>query len=196
MIYRFKVWFEEEEDINRVIDILPACTFLEFHNIILDSIGFNKEMPSSFYCSDDNWRKGREISLKDQGKLQMSNAKLKDFVDDPHQKYVYITDFNEQWILHIELQSIQNDVKGISYPLLFKSTGKAPKQNEGLGRFKIVDENEFDEIANKLVSKHGAVIDEDFDAEGFGEEGDPEAEEGAEPDEFGEGFEAGEEEPI
>jgi hypothetical protein len=195
MIYRFKVWFDEEEDINRVIDILPGSTFLEFHNIILDSIGFNKELPTSFYCSDDNWRKGKEISLKEPGKLQMSAAKLKEHVNDPHQKYVYITDFNEQWTLHIELQSIQVDVKGISYPLIFKTVGKAPKQNEGINRFKVVDENEFDEIANKLVSKHAPVIDEDFDAEGFGEEGDPDAEDG-EADEFGETFEAGEEEHI
>jgi len=193
MIYRFKVWFEEEEDINRMIDILPSSTFLEFHNIVLDSIGFNKDLPSSFYCSDDNWRKGREISLKDQAKLLMSDAKLKEFVNDPHQKYVYITDLNEQWTLLIELQSIQNDVKGISYPLVFKSVGKAPKQNEGISRFKIVDENEFDEIANKLVSKHAPVIDEDFDEAGFGEEGDPEDEE---QDEFGESFGAGEEEHI
>ncbi len=193
MIYRFKVWFDEEEDINRVIDILPSSTFLEFHNIILDSIGFNKELPTSFYCSDDNWRKGREISLKDEGKLQMSNAKLKEFVNDPHQKYVYITDFNEQWTFHIELQSIQNDVNGISYPLIFKSNGKSPKQNEGINRFKVVDENEFDEIANKLVSQHAPIIDEDFDVEGFVEERDPEDEE---PDELGEAFEAGEEEHI
>jgi hypothetical protein len=193
MIYRFKVWFEEEEDINRVIDILPGSTFLEFHTIILDSIGFNKDLPSAFFCSDDNWRKGREISLKDQSKLLMSAAKLKDFVNDPHQKYVFITDFNEQWTLHVELQSIQNDVKGISYPLVFKSVGKAPKQNEGIGRFKIVDENEFDEIANKLVSKHSPVDEEDFDEAGFGEEGDPED---GEADEFGESFEPGEEEHI
>jgi hypothetical protein len=96
-----------------------------------------------------------------------------------------ITDFNEQWTLNIELQSIQNDVNGISYPFVFRSVGKAPKQNEGIGRFKIVDETEFDEIANKLVSKHAPMIDEDFDEEGFGEEGE-EGDEDA--DEFGETY--------
>ena len=193
MIYRFKVWFEEEEDINRVIDILPGSTFLEFHHIILDSISFNKDIPSSFYCSDDNWRKGKEISLKEPGKLQMADIRLKQFVNDPHQKFVFITDFNEQWVLYVELQSIQNEVKGISYPLIFKSVGKAPKQNEGISRFKIVDENEFDEIANKLVAKHSPIDDEDFDEAGFGEEGDPEDEDA---DEFGESFGSAEEEHI
>lgn len=172
MIYRFKVWFEEDEDINRIIDIMPGASFQEFHHIIMDSIGFKKDVPSSFYSSDDNWRKGKEISLKDEQKLMMSKARLKEFVNDPHQKFILITDFNEQWTLYIELQSIQNDVKGISYPFVFRTVGKAPKQNEGVGRFKIVDENEFDEMANKLVSKHAPMVDEDFDDEGFGEEGE------------------------
>lgn len=190
MIYRFKVWFEEEEDIYRIIDIQPSATFLEFHHAVLDSISFKKDIPSSFWCSDDNWRKGKEISLNEIGKIQMKDTKLKEHVNDPHQKFIMITDFNEMWTLHIELQSIQNDVVGISYPFVFRSVGKAPKQNEGVGRFKTVDETEFDEIANKLVSKHAPMVDEDFDEEGFGEEGEEEEEE----NEFGETYGTEEEE--
>jgi hypothetical protein len=195
MIYRFKVWFEEDEDINRVIDIQPTATFLDLHNIVLDSIGFNKKEPSSFYVSDDNWRKGKEVTLEDKSnhKLLMNKLKINELVDDPHQKFLYITDFKEQWTLHIELQSIQNDVKGIKYPLISKSNGKAPKQNEGIGRFKIVDESEFDEIANKLVSQQAATMDEGFDEEAFGEEGEDEE---TSEDEFGESLGEGEEEHI
>ncbi len=191
MIYRFKVWFEEDEDICRVIDISPISSFEVFFNAIIDAISFNKKLDSSFYISDDNWRKGKEISLKDSAKLLMSQAKLNTHINDPHQKFILITDFNEEWTLLIELQSIQNDVKGINYPLVFKSIGKAPKQNEGVGRFKIVDENEFDEIANKLVSKHAPLVEDGFDEEGFGEEGEDIDEE---EDEFGESFGEGPEE--
>lgn len=194
MIYRFKVWFEEDEDINRVIDIQPTATFLDLHNIVLDSIGFNKKEASSFYVSDDNWRKGKEVTLIENGnKLLMEKVKINELVNDPHQKFLYITDFKEQWTLHIELQSIQNDVKGIKYPLISKSTGKAPKQNEGLGRFKIVDESEFDEIANKLVSKQTPMLDEGFDEDAFGEEGEDEENM---DDEFGASYGEGEEEHI
>ncbi len=74
MNYRFKVWFEEDEDINRTIDIHPSATFLEFHNIIIDSISFNKKEQSSFYISDDNWRKGKEVTLEDAtGKKSLMN---------------------------------------------------------------------------------------------------------------------------
>ena len=120
MIYRFKVWFEEEEEIFRVIDIAPSASFLSLHQVVLDSIGFKKDLPSSFYCSDDNWRKGKEISLNESSKLLMETSKLKDHINDPHQKFIFITDFNENWILNIELQSIQNDVSGIAYPFVFK----------------------------------------------------------------------------
>ncbi len=197
MIYRFKVWFEEDEDISRIIDIHPISTFLELHNIVLHSIAFNKALASSFYVSDDNWRKGKEITLEDEsGKKQiMATAKINTFVNDPHQKFLYITDFNEQWTLLIELQSIQNDVKGIKYPLIFKTLGKAPKQNEGTARFKIVDETEFDDIASKIATKTNPVDDEGFDVEAFGEEGDPE-DENSEDDEFGDNFGEAEEEQF
>ncbi len=185
MIYRFKVWFEEEEEVYRVIDIHPASSFLDFHNAILDSIGFKKDMPSAFYVSDDNWRKGKEISLTDPSKLKMSDVKLRDCINDPHQKFVYISDFIEQWTFCIELQNINNDAEGVKYPHVFKTVGKAPKQQEGLSRFKTVDENEFDEIANKLVSKHAPMVDEDFDEDGFGQEGDDDDQEG---DEFSDEF--------
>jgi hypothetical protein len=104
----------------------------------------------------------------------MEKMKINELVDDPHQKFLYITDFKELWTIHIELKSIQNDVKGIKYPLISKSAGKAPKQNEGISRFKIVDESEFDEIANKLISKQAPNMDEGFDEEAFGEEGEDE----------------------
>ena len=196
MIYRFKVWFEEDEDIYRVIDINPAASFLDLHNKVLDSIAFNKALPSSFYVSDDSWRKGIEITLEDEsGKKQvMATAKIKDFVNDPHQKFLYITDFAEQWTLLIELQSIQNDIKGVNYPFVSKTAGKAPKQNEGTGRFKIVDESEFDEIASKIASKHSPALDEGFDEEAFGIETDPDDEAADDDDEFDESFEEGGEE--
>lgn len=195
MIYRFKVWFEEDEDIYRVIDVQPGNSFKEFFNIIIDSIGFNKDYDSSFYVSDDNWRKYKEISLKNESKALMSKTKLKDCVNDPYQKFILITDFNEEWILNIVLQSIQNDVSGVTYPLISKTVGKAPKQKEGVGRFKIVDESEFDEIANKMVSAHAPMVEENFNEEGFGEEGE-EDDMINEDDEFGETYGEGDEELI
>jgi hypothetical protein len=171
MVYRFKIWFEENDEVSRVIDLRPTQTFFDFHNIVLDSIGFRKDEMSSFFLSDYNWRRGLEITLEEMGeteepKLLMKDTTLKDFINDPHQRIVYVTDFLEMWTLKIELQSIQEGINGVNYPLVSKSIGKAPKQNEGSGRFKIVDENEFDEIAGKMANKQPASISDengDFD---------------------------------
>ena len=193
MVYRFKVWFEENEDIYRVYDLNPSNSFYDFFKIIIESLSFNLKLDSSFYISDDNWRKGKEINLlsKDSKRLLMSETKLKDHINDPHQKMIFITDFSEQWTLLVELQSIQNEIKGINYPLIFKTVGKAPKQNEGTNRFKVVDENEFDEIANKLVANQNVVEDEGFDEEGFGEEGEE-----TEADDFENDFDLGSEDVL
>lgn len=164
MIYRFKVWFEDVDDVTRWIDIKPSHTFLDFHNIIQESIGFDKKELSSFYTSDDKWRRLMEISLEDMGAgddasgdpiLLMSNARLRDFINEPHQKFIYVTDFIANWTLLCELQAIADDDPKKTYPSVYKSDGKAPKQRED-SRFKMLDDNEFDALAAKILASKGA----------------------------------------
>ncbi len=194
MIYRFKVWFDDLEDVVRWIDVKPSHTFLEFHHTIQESIGFDKKEPTSFYISDDKWRKLFEICLDDMGsgdnedeapKALMKDAKLRDYINDPHQRFIYITDFLAMWTLHCELQSIADEVPQKTYPLVFRSEGKSPRQRED-SRFKMLDDNEFDALAAKiLAAKSGknimdgaeeelvdAVDDDDDDDLGLNQYGD------------------------
>lgn len=173
MIYRFKIWFEEVEDVYRWIDIKPSHTFLDFHNIIQEAIGFDKKEPSSFFISDDRWRKHMEIALQDMGddaendlpKPLMENARLRDYINDPHQRFVYITDFLAMWTLFCELQMITDEAPKKVYPLVYKSEGKAPRQRED-SRFKMLDDNEFDALAAKiLAAKAGKNIMEGAEEE-------------------------------
>ncbi|MBU6325393.1 MAG: hypothetical protein KJS92_07880 [Bacteroidetes bacterium] len=194
MIYRFKVWFEEDEDIVRWIDVQSSNTFLDFHNCILDSIGFDKKEPASFYMSDDNWKKRLEVTLVDMGleesdqaepKPLMKDARMRDYVNDPHQRFVYVYDFIQMWTLYCELTQILEDEKGKTYPCIFRSLGKAPRQHEGASRFKIVDDAEFEELAARMIAGRKGdgpaaeeellVDDEDEDDEddlGFGDSDD------------------------
>jgi hypothetical protein len=165
MIYRFKVWFEDLEDIVRWIDIKPSHNFLDFHNIIQEAIGFDKKEFSSFYISDDKWRKHMEISLEDMKMSEendteipsvlMKDSRLRDFINDPHQRFVYVTDFMANWTLFCELLSINDEQAKKDYPLLYKSEGKAPRQRED-SKFKLLDENEFDALAAKILASKGA----------------------------------------
>jgi hypothetical protein len=101
-VYKFKVSFEEYEDIYRVIEIKSPQTFLDLHKAILDSIGFDQKQLASFYMSTDSWKRGQEITLEDMSDDEdedpskkipiMKKAQLQDYIDDPHQKIIYIYD--------------------------------------------------------------------------------------------------------
>jgi predicted double-glycine peptidase len=56
-VYRFRVTFEDYEDIYRDIDMPSKGTFLELHHEIHKSTGYNAEVSSSFYVSNDQWKK-------------------------------------------------------------------------------------------------------------------------------------------
>ncbi|WAC40444.1 IS1096 element passenger TnpR family protein [Pedobacter sp. SL55] len=133
-IYRFRISFEDYDDVTREIDIKSNQTFEDLHRAIHRSTGYNADKPSSFYVSTDNWIKGDEIAIHptqrkiDNGVVLMENSKLSAFIEDPHQKFYYIYNFERPYDFHVELIKIilDNDPK-IEYPYLVKSIGEAPK---------------------------------------------------------------------
>jgi hypothetical protein len=133
--YRFRVTFEEHDDVTRDIEIRATQTFDDLHHAIHNSIGFDASKPSSFYMSDDNWKKGKEITTKDvsegdEGMVsQVKTARLCNFIIDPHQKIYYVFDFDNPWTFFIELIKINREEDpGASYPRCVKAIGEAPKQ--------------------------------------------------------------------
>jgi hypothetical protein len=147
MVYRFKVTFEDNEDVYREIEIKSTQTFAEFHNAIIQSIGFDNMHDASFFISDDYWRKGEEIRLKPaEGLRQMGKCKMALLIDDPHQKFVYIYDPKSQWTFMIELLKIVPDDAKANYPKCAKSVGDAPKQHKNAAVVPPVgEEEEFDD---------------------------------------------------
>ena len=64
-VYRFKVILEDHEDIWREIEILSGQVFEKFHDCIQTAFKFDSKHAASFFLSDDQWRKGREITLRE-----------------------------------------------------------------------------------------------------------------------------------
>ena len=133
-IYRFKVSFEDYDDIERDIDIKSNQTFEDLHRAIHQSTGYNAELSSSFYVSSDQWIKNEEIAfLPNQRKINngvatMENSKLSSFIDDPHQKFYYTYNFDRPFDFHVELVKILlNEEAGKTYPCVSRSQGEAPK---------------------------------------------------------------------
>lgn len=194
-IYRFKISFEDFDGVTREIDIKTNQTFEDLHRAIHRSTGYNPDKPSSFYVSTDNWIKGDEIALLpndrkiNNGVALMENSKLSSFIEDPHQKFYYIYNFERPFDFHVELIKIilENDPK-IDYPHLFKSIGDAPKiiDNNNTGSFAIssaVSSTDFDFLNEmdfvpedteelEAMGGRGIMADEDFEEEEKDEFGD------------------------
>ncbi|MCU0423375.1 MAG: plasmid pRiA4b ORF-3 family protein [Bacteroidia bacterium] len=197
-VYKFKVSFEEYDDIYRVIEIKSTQTFFDFHKAILDSIGFDQKQLASFYMSNDTWKKEQEISLEDMSDPDdedvlpipiMKDAKLSMFINDPHQKIIYVYDYMEMWTIHIELVGIEMKEKaGVKYPLCSKTVGLAPKQYDKVQRFGMVDDNEFDEITKNYLDKSdeipGEISDDEADEFGLFDEADESGSGGFDDDKF------------
>jgi hypothetical protein len=156
-IYRFKVSFEDFDEVVREIDIKSNQTFEDLHKAIHRSTGYSPEKSSSFYISTDHWIKGDEIAYLpnqrkvDRGVALMENSKLSSFIEDPHQKFYYIYNFDRPFDFHVELIKIilQAD-PNVEYPFIFKKVGEAPK---------IIDKNNFGAVA---VSSSPVSSDFDF----------------------------------
>ncbi|UEG52638.1 plasmid pRiA4b ORF-3 family protein [Mucilaginibacter daejeonensis] len=133
-VYRFRVTFEDYDDISREIDIKSTHTFVDLHKAIHQSVGYDPEYSSSFYISNDQWTKGEELAYKpserkvNRGVTLMENAKLAKFIDDPHQKFYYTSNFDRPFDFHVELVKILDEAPGATYPLTAKTVGEAPKQ--------------------------------------------------------------------
>lgn len=133
-VYRFKVSFEDYDDIYREIDIRSNQTFEDLHVAIHQSTGYNAGQSSSFYVSNDQWLKKDEIAFLPSAKkierdvALMEKSKLSSFIDDPHQKFYYTYNFDRPYDFHVELIKILlDDITGKIYPLIVKSIGEAPK---------------------------------------------------------------------
>jgi len=132
-VYRFRVSFEDYDDIIREIDIKSTQTFEDLHFAIHKSTGYSPEKSSSFYVSTDQWIKGEEIAFlptqrkADRGITLMTGTKLNKFIDDPHQKFYYTYNFDRPFDFHVELIKILDLEAGKEYPTLFRSVGEAPK---------------------------------------------------------------------
>jgi hypothetical protein len=218
-VYRFRVSLEDNEDVYRDIDIKSAQNFEQFHTAIQEAYKFDAKHAASFFVSDDYWRKNQEITLRKEDlpldedeirkkvepKKLMSDTKISKYIEQPHQRFVYIFDPVVQWSFLIEMVKIAEENPKLNYPACTRSVGTAPKQYRQVNVIKDEEVNpdlamasllagleSSDEEVYKNINTEETGIEEDDLNALEGEEGDEETEEGAEEGEGEEGYEAGE----
>jgi hypothetical protein len=149
LIYRFRITCEEHDGFLREIEIQPNQTFLDFHHILMESADLLHCERASFFNTDKKYVKDREISLKPEKRMfrkydedldqvvsesrslpLMKNEKLKNYIEDPHQKMIYEFFGRDIFSFHIELFKIFPSDGITSFPRYTKRIGDLPKKAE------------------------------------------------------------------
>jgi hypothetical protein len=149
LIYRFRVTCEEHDGFLREIEIQPNQTFYDFHHMLLESAELLHCERASFFMTDKKYKKDKEISLKaekrqvrkydedlDQVVTEsltlplMKTEKLKNYIEDPHQKMIYEFIGRDIFSFHLELFKIFPSDGITSFPRCIKRVGELPKKAE------------------------------------------------------------------
>lgn len=173
-ILKFRVYFEEDDSIYRDVAIKHTQSFTNLHNAILKAYEFDSKHQATFYRSNDNWQRGREISLEKYDRnykvppLLMNDTTIGSEIRDPNQKFIYQYDFARNWSFLVELISVSKEESSkLEYPAMVRKEGIGPSQYGVKGL-----------VGDKLTE-----VEEKYDlsrgAEGFGVEG-----EGTDDDDF------------
>lgn len=134
-IFKFRIYFEEDDSIYRDVVIKHTQTFLQLHEAILKAYEFDNKHQATFYRSNDNWQQGREITLEKYDKpyraepLIMSETTIGSEIKNTNQRFTYTYDFHKQWDFLIELINVSKDEdRRIEYPAVVRTEGIGPKQ--------------------------------------------------------------------
>lgn len=168
-LFKFRVYWEDDDNIYRDIVLKTGQTFHSFHDAILTAFEFDKKHTASFFVSNDHWIRGREISSevlvnkKDAPALSMIKTPVSALVEKPDEKFVYTYDPVKKWTFLVELIGIdkEEDYKK-EYPLCTKKEGIAPAQTgiKGLANERLLEIEEKYDLSSEEMQ------------EGYGNEGD------------------------
>lgn len=183
-VLKFKVSWEDDDNITRNIAIKYGQTFKELNDAILLAFEFEiKTNAAEFFESNDKLVRLRKISSevlvnkKDAPALAMVKTPVSALVDHPEKKFIYIYDpMVKSWTFLVELigiDKVEDDSK--SYPYCFAKDGIAPTQlgsrNAAESRLMEVEEK-YDLGKEEMEDGFGdeGEESEDEDSEDFGEE--------------------------
>jgi len=163
LIYRFKIVNDDNDNFYREIEIKPGNTFEDFHKLLVDCIKLSPGEIASFYICDSKWNKLQEISLcnmeepeEDESEtlsetdkkkvVMMSDVKLKECINDPNQRMIYIYDFFKMYTFYIELSKITEGSEKTIYPRCTKSVSEIHKPRKASPKAEEINESEEEVI--------------------------------------------------
>lgn len=189
-ILKFRVYFEEDDSVYRDVAVRHTQSFLQLHQVILKAYEFDNKHQATFFRSNDQWQRGREISLERYDKAYKAEPLLMDAttigseIRDPNQKFIYVYDFVKNWSFLVELINVSKEADAkMDYPAVVKTEGIAPSQygTKGLVGDKLT------EVEEKYDLTKGTEGFATLGASGEAEESEESSEENEEGEEEGTG---------
>jgi hypothetical protein len=179
-ILKFRIYLEEDDAVYRDIVIKHTQNFQDLHFAILKSYEFDTKHQATFYRSNDNWQRGREISFDVYEKvyraqpLLMHETTIGSEIQDTNQKFVYAYDFVKHWTFLVALINVTKEENSrITYPSITRTEGIGPQQYG----------------TKSLLGDKFADIEEKYDladaTDGFGEEGEESVDDGGDGEAIG-----------
>src|SRR3984957_15543153 len=108
-VLKFRIYLEEDDSVYRDVAVRHTQSFLQLHQIILKAYEFDRKHQATFYRSNDNWQRGREITFEKYDKsyqvepLLMESTLIGSEIKNPNQKFIYTYDFVKNWTFQLEL---------------------------------------------------------------------------------------------
>ena len=158
MIFNFRMLSDEVDNFRREISIDADATFLDLKNAICDSVNFDKSQMCSFFLCDQDWEKGREITMEDMGSdsdeeiYLMDETILSDYVDDG-QRLIFVFDYMTDRCFFLEMKKSVPG-KNLKDPVCVASMGQPPVQT--------MDLDELDAKLSQKAAAQAEDLDEDF----------------------------------
>lgn len=133
-VYTFRGLSNEEDSFYLEISVRSDQTFMQFHKGLQEGLGYDKGQIASFYLTNRNWEKEKEVTLIDMSDeqvrdiLNMEDTRIKELIIGEKTRLVYVFDFFFERAIHLELINKELSEVRDGYPTIVQCTGTIPSQ--------------------------------------------------------------------
>lgn len=134
MIFLFRIISDEDPDFYRDLVAEGSDTFLEFHNTLQKDLGYDPTQLASFFITNKQWEKQKEITLIDMMQepglscQTMDEVTLEECITELNQRMIYLYDFFSDRAYFIELIEMSDEVSSRDTPFIGHRQGDPPAQ--------------------------------------------------------------------
>jgi hypothetical protein len=176
-IFKFRVSWTEDDNIQRDIEILSSQNFMILHDTIKKAFALKAEWEATFEVINAQGKRERSVSstveknLRDAPALSCKRTPIGALVAHPHQEFIYAVLNDAEWDFRVELVTIDKDVTSeYMYPRVVRTEGINPLELSSKGIQ--VNDTAKSEDKYDLDSKDGFEDEGDDDTDSSSDDAD------------------------